>query len=118
MAATAGEGLSSLFNLHSLHTLMMTGMTVSALAISVAATGVPFSPLDIGVAFVDAGWQMIAGLEHLPAFFENLTLTDWDLTYEWGTAAHHHVADDVVSAGADHTAHTGHSMHHHAMPGV
>ncbi|MEZ5813197.1 MAG: hypothetical protein R3E13_00480 [Alphaproteobacteria bacterium] len=121
MAATTGEGLSSLFNLHSLHTFMMAGMTVSALALSAAATGLPISPTDIAAAFVDAGWQMIAGLEHLPTLFENLTFTDWDLSYEWGAAAHHHVAD-AVNAGAeaalDHAGHTGHGTHHHAMPGV
>ena len=90
------------------HMLMLAGMVVSVMASPAIALTVP----NIVAATADAAWQMTSGLAELPSLFEQASLgdlTNFDLSYDWGAAAHgaHTGGAEALSGAAhNHAAHT------------
>ncbi len=97
------QGLSKIFNMHNLHYMMWAGMTVTAMA----ASGGASTLTDVIPAALDSGWQMLTGLGDIGtvggAIIENTINGYFDLTYEWGSAAHDMGAHAMT--GAEHAAH-------------
>lgn len=97
---------------------MMIGMIVSAAAASAAASGLPITVPNMFAAGVDSAGQMLSGLSQLPEFVANTTVSDWSLTYEWGSAAHHGGAEMAHTATHSTTTHSAaeHAAHLAAQP--
>ena len=105
------EGLSKIFNMHTLHWAMIGGMALGAIALTGGLAGAATLP-DLGVAVLDSGWQMLSGLEHTVSVggdvISNTLSGDFGLNYEWGSAAH---------GGAEAAAHTAHTAGAESLAG-
>ena len=101
------ESLSNIFNAHNMHILhwaMIGGMAVGAVALAGVSGGATLP--DLGLAVIDAGWQMLTGLEHIVEVggdvVSNTLSGDFSLDYEWGSAAHD--MGGMGHAAMDHSA--------------
>jgi hypothetical protein len=97
------QGLSKIFNMHNLHYVMWAGMAVMAMA----ASGGASTLTDIIPAALDSGWQMLSGLGDIGTvggdIINNTMAGNFDLTYEWGSAAHD--MGGMSMMGAEHAGH-------------